>query len=135
MNTPQCAICYDAENPSPLIHKWTCSHDEKFHTICIENWKGGCPLCRNKELLEQYKPIHRPIPRYSRGRRCISPEYLLNSHNHIPNQYKPVYMEQWIQKICIENNHHLIFIKPYGVVGWCQNCDITQCFNLSHSIN
>ena len=131
MNTTQCAICYDDENTSPLIHKWTCSHDEKFHTTCIENWNGGCPLCRNTENLEQYKPI----PRYSRGRKFISPEYLLNPLNHIPNQHKPVYMEHWNKKICIENNHHLIFIKPYGVVGWCQNCDITQCFNLSHPIN
>ena len=135
MNTSQCAICYDDENTSPLIHKWTCIHDEKFHPTCIENWKGGCPLCRNKELLEQYKPIPRPIPSYSPGRRCISSEYLLNPLNHIPNQHKPIYMEQWTQKICIENNHDLIFIEPYGVVGWCQNCDITQCFNLSHPIN
>ena len=131
MNIPQCAICYDDKNTSPLIHKWTCIHDEKFHTTCIENWKGGCPLCRNKELLEQYKSI----PRYSRGRRVISEEYLLDPLNRIPNQYKPVYIEQWDKKTCIENTHHLIFIKPYGVVGWCQNCDITQCFNLSHSIN
>ena len=131
MNTLQCAICYDDENTSPLIHKWTCIHNEKFHTTCIENWNGGCPLCRNTQYLEQYKPL----PHSSQQKRCLSQEFLLNPLFRISNQHKPVYMEHWTQKICIENNHHLIFIQPYGVIGWCQNCDITQCFNLSHSIN
>ena len=131
MNTPLCAICYDDENTSPLIHKWTCIHDEKFHTTCIENWNGDCPLCRNTQYLEQYKPL----PHSSQQKRCLSQEFLLNPLFRISNQHKPVYIDQWTQTNCIENNHHLIFIQPYGVIGWCQNCDITQCFNLSHPIN
>jgi hypothetical protein len=129
MDFPECAICYDV-NSSPLIHKWTCKHDEKFHTVCIENWNNGCPLCRNTELLEKYRSS---IVTYTK--RCLSREYLLHPDYRVNEPYKSVYMEKWSKRLCIENSHDLLFKRPGGVIGWCQNCDITQCFNLSHPIN
>jgi hypothetical protein len=138
MDIPECAICYDV-NSSPLIHKWTCKHDEKFHTVCIENWNNGCPLCRNPTLLDEYKSSslrHTGHPLFQMyNQRCLSREYLLHPNYRVIEPYKLIYMEKWSKITCIEGSHDLLFKRQYGVIGWCQNCDITQCFNLSHTTN
>lgn len=28
-----------------------------------------------------------------------------------------------------EREHHVVFTKPYGVVGWCQTCDTIRAYN------
>ena len=84
----------------------------------------------NTELLEKYRSS---IVTYTK--RCLSREYLLHPDYRVNEPYKSVYVEKWSKRTCIEGSHDLLFKRQYGVIGWCQSCDITQCFNLSHPIN
>jgi hypothetical protein len=127
-----CPICYDplTENNSECIQKWNCSH--KFHRGCIERWNKGCPLCRTLELL-------RPnIIRQNNRTNKINPlntfdvNIMKTIHREVPEEYKSKYTTTWNDKCCIRENHNMLFIQPYGVLGICEDCNIIQCYCLNH---
>lgn len=130
-----CPICYDplTENNSECVQKWNCSH--RFHTKCIQNWNNGCPLCRTTQLRTQYN---------TRRNSCCSNTSKINPVNildinimktsikHVPEEHKSIYKNEWKDRCCIRENHNILFVQPYGVLGICEVCNIIQCYNVKH---
>jgi len=129
-----CPICYDplTENNSDCVRKWNCSH--KFHKECIQSWNNGCPLCRTTQLLTQYNTRRNSGSNTNK----INPTNILDvnkmktMYNYVPEQHKNIYLNTWKYRCCIRDNHNIMFIQPYGVLGICEDCNIIQCYNVKH---
>lgn len=114
-----CGICLHDMKRSEKYQKYTCSH--YFHKECINSWNHNCPICRNSTLKRENKRVDisgiRDLP------------------NIVPPQYHNIYLKTWKKKECKKKNHHIIFRRPYGVIGACETCGYIQPFNLSHPVN
>ena len=108
-----CTICLGeidvaVEEPKKL----DCKHE--FHKECIEEWllkgKKTCPCCRALVMEE--------------AKRLIMSRLEITNYTNCP-----ITPEKYIEKVCIENDHHVYIDKPYGVVTRCYTCGVTKCYN------
>ena len=114
-----CSICLNDIKDQDGIKKFKCDHI--YHLECINSWNGNCPMCRAEYILKSNQISQNFINGYKR----IS---------SVPEQFHSLYLSSWNKKQCIDNSHKLIFVKPYGVIGICENCHIIQSFNLRHNL-
>jgi hypothetical protein len=125
-----CAICLEAiDATNPGLPKWSCRHE--FHKRCADIWSYGgnsCPLCRETRSNVLSKVVH-PAP-------DMSPEYIVSYSQliHVPEQYSHIYHEKWPYQKCHRENHPIMFVKPFGVIGICMTCRISQCYCLEHPV-
>lgn len=129
-----CPICYDPlnENNSECVRKWNCSH--RFHRNCIQNWNNGCPLCRTTQLLTQYntrRNSHSNINKIN-PLNTLDVNIMKTIHKEVPEEHKSKYTTTWKDRCCIRENHNMVFIQPYGVLGICEDCNIIQSYCLKH---
>lgn len=120
-----CAICFELINKDNLGEiRWLCKHE--FHKNCIELWSlsgnNTCPLCRS-EL-----NIHPPPDTTLSNDIIYSYSQLINVHM----KYRQIYNNNWPYTKCKNENHNIIYVKQFGVIGICTNCRILECFNLEH---
>jgi hypothetical protein len=101
-----CAICWEPlDDPTG---RWQCEHRD-FHAVCAQHCTT-CPLCRAPERATA---------------RCTL--RLGQTYGHsvtLDGRYA------W--PMCTahpEREHHVVFSKPYGVVGWCQTCERIRTYN------
>lgn len=136
-NLKLCSICLEHLNPNEGIKIYHCTH--LYHTNCINNWNGNCPDCRSQRL-----PSTLGITtNYSINNQSTSElpsitdesiEGFKRCHQRIPTNFHFIYHQKWKKNDCVSYNHNLIFLKPYGVVGICEDCKIIQCFSLIHPV-
>ena len=112
-----CSICLDKIEDHKGYKKFNCEHIH--HKECIDSWNGNCPICRVGYELKSNQISQDSINGYKK--------YL-----SVPKDFHNLYLSSWDERECIDNSHKLIFVKPYGVVGICEDCHIIQCFNLRH---
>lgn len=132
-----CPICYDpfTESNSECIKKWNCTH--KFHRRCIQSWDHNCPMCRTTQLLTDYNTRRNSCSIVKK----INPVNILDInimktiHKHVPEEHKSIYRNDWKDRCCIRNNHNILFVQPYGVLGICEDCNIVQSYNVKHPSN
>ena len=131
-NLKLCSICLENINEDDAIKVYVCNH--LYHRQCITNWNGNCPDCRSARL---------PFPRWrndvtiTNELPSISEESIegfKRCNQRVPTNFHNIYHQTWKKNDCVTNNHNLIFLKPYGVVGICEDCKIIQCFNLIHPV-
>ena len=115
----ECVICL--ENVNEPFKKWKCNHNH-FHKECIAKWNKGCPICKCNELIDcnvKYEKNHNLDLNY------------MNRLIHVSEIEYNYYHQLWKFKEC-KNCHHVKYvfsgIPPFGVIGFCQQCDIVQCF-------
>lgn len=127
-----CPICYDplTENNSECIQKWNCSH--KFHRGCIEQWNKGCPLCRTIELLRPNIIRQNNRTNKINHLNTLDVNIMKTIHKEVPEQHKSKYTTTWKDQCCIRENHNMLFVQPYGVLGICEDCNIIQSYCLNH---
>lgn len=122
-----CAICLeviDSKNPGEI--RWVCRHE--FHKRCADIWSSccnTCPLCRATESLDT---MH-PKPDMQSGDIEIYSKLI-----HVPTQYSHIYHEKWPYQKCHRENHPIMFVKPFGVIGICMMCRISKCYCLEHPV-
>lgn len=118
MSQKCCSICLENINPIDKINTFNCKHIH--HKNCIKNWNGNCPDCRATRIIEY---------------NLKGKEFMKNFkkiHNQIPTNLNRIYNKYWENTICLTENHNILYFKPYGVVGICENCYTTETFNLMH---
>lgn len=125
-----CAICFETMTPeNPGIKKWKCQHE--FHNHCAFQWSNqvnSCPVCRNEDNTT-ITTIEKPHPEPN-----ISPSniHAFMQLNHVPDSYRHMYHDYWPHRKCLRENHMIVFIRRFGVVGICMQCRISKCYNLKH---
>lgn len=128
-NLELCSICLEHLNDNEDTKPYQCTH--LYHYNCINKWYGNCPTCRaekisttltNNNTMDLSDISDESIERF---KRC---------HQRVPTNFHNIYHQKWKKNDCVRHNHNLIFLKPYGVLGICEDCKIIQCFNLSHPI-
>jgi|UniRef100_A0A6C0CYZ7 hypothetical protein len=130
-NLELCSICLEYLNENEDTKPYQCTH--LYHSNCINNWHGNCPTCR----AEKSSTTLTNNNNNTRNLSDISEESIegfKRCHQRIPTNFHFIYHQKWKKNDCVRYNHNLIFLKPYGVVGICEDCKIIQCFNLSHPI-
>jgi hypothetical protein len=130
-NLELCSICLEHLNENEDTKPYQCTH--LYHSNCINNWYGNCPTCR----AEKSSTTLTNNNNNTRNLSDISEESIegfKRCHQRIPTNFHFIYHQKWKKNDCVRYNHNLIFLKPYGVVGICEDCKIIQCFNLSHPI-
>lgn len=113
-----CSICFEKLNTNDKINIFNCKH--KHHKKCIKKWNGSCPNCRANRKIEYNSK---------------SKEFMINFkkiHNQIPENLNRIYNKYWKNEICLRENHNILYFKPYGVLGICENCYTIETFNLMH---
>lgn len=136
-NLKLCSICLEKLNENEGIKIFQCTH--LYHPNCINNWKGNCPDCRSQRLPSTLRRICQwPIDNESTSELPSitdeSIEGFKRCNQRIPTNFHFIYHQKWKKNDCVTYNHNLIFLKPYGVVGICEDCKIIQCFNLIHPV-
>ena len=126
IETHNCPICF--ENIEQLYTKWSCNH--YFHENCINTWNHSCPLCRNIDRIQctishNDSPIDQPTNN-------IMNFYSLQSLVQVPIDKRHLYINNWGKTECIDNNHELLVLQPYGVIVICKDCNLIKCFNRLH---
>lgn len=130
MSVEPCPICLNEDEfKSKFITKYKCIH--LCHEVCINQWNKGCPICRcsvlylsNEVTDVDDKYVYTSVTSIEMFKKLI----------RVPSVYENLYKQNWKKHECINNNHELIYTKPYGVTVICTNCLIIQCMNLSHTI-
>ena len=127
-----CPICYDplTENNSECVRKWNCSH--RFHRDCIQPWNKGCPLCRTTQLLVQTNIRNNNRTNKINPQNTLDVNIMKTIHTKVPEEHKSKYTTTWKDRCCIRENHNMVFIQPYGVLGICEDCNIIQSYCLKH---
>jgi len=145
----ECPICLNTidisdGNGSKFITKYNCTHF--CHEVCINEWNRGCPICRalirpidRNVSIGLISARHIPIDRNvstADGNVYTTVDCIEGFDNviQVPSEYEYLYKQQWKNRECINNNHTIIYRKPYGVIAICTQCLIIQCFNLAHPI-
>ena len=132
-----CSICLEHLNPNEGIKIYQCTH--LHHPNCINNWNGNCPYCRSQRLPSTLRIItNHSIDNQSTSELPTITEESIEGfkrcNQRVPTNFHNIYHQTWKKNDCVTNNHNLIFLKPYGVVGICEDCKIIQCFSLSHPV-
>ena len=130
-NLELCSICLEHLNENEDTKPYQCTH--LYHSNCINNWHWNCPTCR----AEKSSTTLTNNNNNTRNLSDISEESIegfKRCHQRIPTNFHFIYHQKWKKNDCVRYNHNLIFLKPYGVVGICEDCKIIQSFNLSHPI-
>jgi len=130
-NLELCCICLEHLNENEDTKPYQCTH--LYHSNCINNWHGNCPTCRAEKISTILTNNNN-----TRNLSDISDESIdAFKHNvpKVPINYHNIYHQTWKKNECVRHNHNLIFRRPYGVVGICEDCKIIQCYNLSHPVN
>jgi len=125
-----CCICLDTNTtPTEKIQKWKCVHT--FHANCVEHWNQCCPLCRTAEEVD-IPPVTWSI---SRNPRCIlSIPHIKQCGSRVSGNNAQVYAAKWKDQDCITQNHKMLFVRTYGVLGICETCTTIQSYNLMHVV-
>lgn len=136
-NLELCSICFECVNVNEGTKAYTCKH--LYHANCINNWNGNCPTCRAQRLTSTLRIITNSSSdnNSTNDLPSITDESIegfKRCHQIVPTNFHNIYHQKWKKNDCVRYSHNLIFLKPYGVVGICENCKIIQCFNLSHPI-
>jgi len=120
-----CCICLDINTTeNEKIQKWKCVH--RFHAHCIENWNRSCPLCRITEEVD-LPPVTWSI---SRNPRCNLDIREIKMCGTILNEgNERIYREKWKDPDCLSQNHKMLFVRTYGVLGICETCTTIQSYN------
>ena len=126
IETHNCPICF--ENIEQLYTKWSCNH--YFHENCINTWNHSCPLCRNIDRI-QCTISHNDSP-IDQPKNNIMNFYSLQSLMQVPTDKRHLYINNWGKPECIDNNHELLVLQPYGVIVICKDCNLIKCFNRLH---
>lgn len=123
MDNYVCPICLDnievereQDNNVNITLLKICRH--VYHRNCLKLYwqninKKNCPKCRNENVIEDLF-YNDWITKYNRLK--------LDKYNK--------YLIQWYNRDCIENNHFIIFVQPFGVIGICLNCKRIESFNV-----
>tara|TARA_B100000902_G_C27286323_1_gene904610 strand:- start:768 stop:1133 length:366 start_codon:yes stop_codon:yes gene_type:complete len=114
-----CSICLNNIEDHEGFKKFKCDHIH--HKKCIDSWNGNCPICRVGYELKANKISLDSINGFKRN-------------SSVPEEFHNLYLSSWNERQCIDNSHKLFFVKPYGVIGICENCHIIQSFNLRHNL-
>ena len=125
-----CSICLEHLNQNEGIKTYQCTH--LYHRECINNWNGNCPTCRAEKISTTLTNNN------TRNLSDITDESIQSfkrCHQNVPTNFHNIYHQTWKKNDCLRHNHNLIFLRPYGVVGICEDCKIIQCYNLSHPVN
>ena len=131
IETHNCPICFD--NIEQLYTKWTCNH--YFHEECINTWNHSCPSCRNtNRLIQPNEPPNEPHNESSsdRPKNNIMDVSALRSLIQVPMDNRNMYLTNWGKPDCVDNNHELLILQPYGVMVICVNCNLIKTFNRLH---
>jgi len=124
--THNCPICFD--NIEQLYTKWSCNH--YFHENCINTWNHSCPLCRNTDRIQCTESINEPsIYQHKNNSMDI---HILQSLVKVPIDKRHLYINNWGKSECIDNNHELLVLQPFGVIIICKDCNLIKCFNRLH---
>ena len=126
IETHNCPICFD--NIEQLYTKWSCNH--YFHENCINTWNHSCPLCRNTDRIQCANSINEPsIYQHKNNSMDI---HILQSLVQVPIDKRHLYINNWGKPECIDNNHELLVLQPFGVIIICKDCNLIKCFNRLH---
>lgn len=136
-DNPICCVCLDTNTTNTeKIRKWNCNHT--FHAACIANWNVSCPMCRTQHRLTRH-PGSNPVTvtwTLSRNPACIIDiETMKQSFIRVPDQYIPMYKNTWKDRDCILHNHTMLYVRTYGVLGICEDCNTIQPYNCIHPSN
>jgi len=136
-NLKLCSICLENLNENEGTKAYVCSH--LYHRECINNWRGNCPMCRANRLPTSLRIINLPSSDINSNTELPSItdesiEGFKRCHQRVPTNFHNIYHQKWKKNDCVRYNHNLVFLRPYGVVGICEDCKIIQCFSLSHAI-
>lgn len=117
-NSICCSICLEnvCESDDNSIKQFNCNHIH--HIKCLKKWSGSCPDCRSTHKTSL------------KGTDYI--KLLKSIHKHVPKENQQIYLKSWEKKECITQNHKITFLKPYGVIGFCECCSSIQAYNLMH---
>ena len=123
MDNYVCPICLDnieikreQDNNVNIIVLKGCRH--VYHKKCLKlYWKNvdrkRCPLCRDENVTDD-----------------LFFNNWITKNNRLKLDKYNKYLIQWHNRDCIENNHFIIFVKPFGVIGICLNCKRVESFNV-----
>lgn len=105
----ECTICFENIYENKM-YIYTCSH--YFHSKCIKNWKGSCPICRSPKKLKNLLTLYPTVISLN-----IEP-YL--KYDDIRNCY---------------NNLHYLFAyqmrtPPFGCCILCKECNYTMYYSI-----
>jgi hypothetical protein len=125
-----CSICLECVNENEGTKAYRCKH--LYHANCSNKWHGNCPTCRAEKISTTLTNNN------TRNLSDITDESIQGfkrCHQNVPTNFHNIYHQTWKKNDCLRHNHNLIFLRPYGVVGICEDCKIIQCYNLSHPVN
>jgi len=125
--THECVICWSSIDETCLYQKWNCTH--RFHQNCISNWNNGCPTCRNQTLVCREIDVAWSISRNPQN--VLDLSRMLQT-SILPDNYRHIYTNNWKDRDCIDQNHHLWYFDNRGVQVICEDCNSIQCFNRQH---
>lgn len=120
-NSTICCICLENFKTNQGTKVYNCSH--QYHKGCTDSWGGNCPLCKASKLPIQSDDFTKELIRGFK-----------ENNSYVPEQFHDLYLKSWKKHECITNKHNLIFLRPFGVIGICENCDRIESFNLKHKI-
>jgi|SaaInlV_150m_DNA_4_1039716.scaffolds.fasta_scaffold07248_3 hypothetical protein len=130
-----CSICLDNIEYIDIHKPYQCNHI--YHEKCSDLWNRSCPECR-AEKIHITLTNNNNNNNNTRDLSELSDESITawkQSNSSVPIEFHNIYRQTWKKDDCLRYNHNIVFLKPYGVVGICEHCKITQCFNLSHPVN
>jgi len=126
----ECSICLSSLNN--IVKPYICGHE--FHSECISQWNGSCPICRGLKIINDINNINDEYPLNQDDQKClINITRMENIYTKISNiDHINIYKNVWKIRSCVNENHNLIFIVPYGAMGLCKTCNRVESFNLMH---
>jgi len=126
MTTNDCSICLILLKDN-IVKPYGCSHE--FHSDCISLWNGSCPICRNQV---NHNHDHDYCVNQYDEQCLINITIMENIYKKLSNNETNIYKINWKIRSCVNDNHDLIFIHTYGVLGICKTCNRIEPFNLMH---
>jgi len=122
----ECCICLLSFNlDDNKISKWNCKHF--FHKECIVNWNNNCPLCRCQQKYILNNKINNKI----NNNNILNINSIIQ-FNIFDDNIRKLYLDNWNDKYCLEDNHNFLVCKTYGVLVICKDCNTIQCMNKLH---
>ena len=94
---------------------------------CINKWKNSTrPTCRCNILIKNVSSETENIPPMRINEKTVLDMSVMKHLREPINVHK--YINLWNDKSCITNGHSMFFCHPYGVLGFCENCETVQCY-------